>query len=281
MYQSPCRQQGLWAVGRRARHVPADYHDGDRREFMRRHDEESGQLSSAPRRQRREFARCFLTRIADARNLNAAVEHLCRDGDKSPGPNGICLRSLDDRERWQLCRALGQAILDGSYRPGPTRTVRIPKSSGSGTRQLTLHNAEDVVVHRAVVQILQPFLDPQFSEKSFGFRPGLGPEDALLAAAKIAEGQERWSWVTEDIADAFGSVPHVRLLESLHAHDLGEDVIALIARIIGTSTPAHPGWIHTQGRVREVDPQSHHVEHHLARIRAEATKWSVSGEHCS
>ena len=38
----------------------------------------------------------------------------------------------------------------------------------------------------------------------------------------------------EDIADAFGSVPHTRLLEALHAHDLDDAVIALIATIIGT-----------------------------------------------
>ena len=100
-----------------------------------------------------------------------------------------------------------------TYRPGPDRKVKIPKNSGKGTRTLKLQNVEDRIVQRAIVQVIQPFIDPGFAVTSFGYRPELGTEDALATAEFLASGGNLWTWATDDIRDAFDHVPHGRLMD--------------------------------------------------------------------
>ncbi|MCB6722546.1 hypothetical protein LI153_00785 [Blautia marasmi] len=45
----------------------------------------------------------------------------------------------------------------------------------------------DRVIQQAVTQELTPLFEPQFSENSYGFRPGRGQHDALKACKKNVE----------------------------------------------------------------------------------------------
>ncbi|WP_213503401.1 reverse transcriptase domain-containing protein [Novosphingobium decolorationis] len=62
------------------------------------------------------------------------------------------------------------------------RGVEIPKPGGKGVRQLGIPTAVDRLVQQAILQVLDPVLDPTFSASSFGFRPGRGAHDALRQA---------------------------------------------------------------------------------------------------
>src|ERR1019366_4129 len=95
---------------------------------------------------------------------------------------------------------------------GKSRTVKVRKTSGNGTRQLTLLDLFDRVVQRAAVQILQPLLDPLFLPFSLGFRPNRDREHALARAEALAVTERRWCWVVEDLRNAFDLVPQRRLL---------------------------------------------------------------------
>ena len=154
--------------------MPADFHEGSYRDFLRRHERESADAARRTGRQRTEFAGCLFRRAADSRNLRCSIDYLAAEGGSAPGPNGLTLDELDGSERWELARALGEAIRTGRYRPGPHREVRIPKGPGRGMRTLRIRNVEDRVVERAIVQVVQPFLDPTFAPASFGYRPGAG-----------------------------------------------------------------------------------------------------------
>jgi RNA-directed DNA polymerase len=59
--------------------------------------------------------------------------------------------------------------------------VEIPKPGG-GKRQLGIPTVVDRLVQQAILQVLEPLLDPSFSASSFGFRPGRGAHDALYQA---------------------------------------------------------------------------------------------------
>jgi Reverse transcriptase (RNA-dependent DNA polymerase) len=233
MYNSPGRRGGSpWLADARARRVPADFHEGSYRDFLRRHERESADAARRTGRKRSEFAGCLFRRAADSRNLRCAIDYLASEGGSAPGPNGLTLDELDGSERWELARALGASIRTGRYRPGPHREVRISKGAGRGLRTLRIRNVEDRVVERAIVQVIQPFLDPTFSAASFGYRPGRGREHALAYAEAIADTTGAWVWVLDDVRDAFDNVALRRLLDVVRKRLVAEDIVGLIQIVI-------------------------------------------------
>jgi group II intron reverse transcriptase/maturase len=237
MYEGLGRRGGRnRTAGVRAREIPVDAHEGDCRAFLRRHELAAREAARAPRLERANFARSLRDRAADLRNIRCAIDHLDEEPDKAPGPNGRRLDDLDRRERFSLAQAISRAFREGTYTPGPVRLTEIPKGSGTGTRTIAIANVEDRLAQRALTQALQPFLDPQFDDLSFGYRPGRGREDALIEAENLTEQMEAEWWIVDDVADAFGHVPHRRLLEALHARGIDNAMIELIRRAINNAT---------------------------------------------
>jgi hypothetical protein len=212
--------------------VPADLHEGSSEDFLSRHERESADAARRSGRQRTEFARCLLKRAADLRNISCAIRYLASEGGGAPGPDGLTLDELDGAERWGLARALGGPIKSGRFRTGPHREVQIPKTSGRGTRTLCIRNVQDRVVERAIVQVVQAFLDPTFAPSSFGYRPGLGRGHALAHAEAIAERDGLWIWVLDDVKDAFDNVPLGRLLDVVRKRLGAEDIVELVRVVI-------------------------------------------------
>src|SRR5205085_1843950 len=133
-------------------------------------------------------------------------------------------------ERWALARVLGRAIRRGTCRPGPGRTRQEPKASGTGFRTLTIPDSADRVAERAVVQVVQPILDPLFLDTSLGYRPGKGRLDALALARHLARKRGLRVWIAEDLKDAFDLVPQRRLLDVLRHYLPAEPVVRLVER---------------------------------------------------
>ena len=179
--------------------------------FLRRHERAVTEAVHRGRTGLQEIGPELLVRIADTSNLYAAWGYLKRRGGQAPGPNGLRYDDLENAEAYNLLRTISSAIHDDSYRHGPARKVRHPKSSGVGHRTLTLENIEDRTIARAVVQITQPLLDPMFNDDSYGYRPGRSREHALLRAMQLTAAD--MFWVVDDVKDAFDNVPLNRLLD--------------------------------------------------------------------
>jgi len=173
--------------------------------------------------------------IADTNFLRLAWDHLAEHGGEAPGPGGDRYEDFTSTQVWQFCRGLRDELRSGQYQPGPERVIHISKGPGRGSRPLVLQSIEDRVVQRSALMVLQPFLDPLFAELSFGFRPRRGRLDALASAEWYSVAQQRRYWVTEDVQDAFLTVPLPCLLQVVQKHLVDEELVQLVGQIIGNA----------------------------------------------
>jgi len=173
--------------------------------------------------------------ITDERNLRVAWDYLAAYGGQSPGPNGLRYADLAEHEVWSLMRCLRDAIRASIYHPGPIRRIRIPKLSGSGHRIIALQNIEDRVVARAIVQIIQPILDPKFDAASFGYRPGLSRTHAVATAEMHVTSARLTCWIVDDGRDAFDQISRNRLLDVLKM-TLPDNVTEFIQLVMTTDS---------------------------------------------
>lgn len=147
----------------------------------------------------------------------------------SAGADGLTIEQTVEhlKTRWPYIR---EALLNGTYRPQPVRRVEIPKPTG-GTRELGILTVTDMLIQQALLQVLQPLIDPTFSEFSYGFRPGRSAHDAVLQAQRYAQDGFRVV-VDVDLEKFFDRVNHDILMDRLARRIADKAVLRLIRRYL-------------------------------------------------
>jgi RNA-directed DNA polymerase len=186
------------------------------------------QASTAKERQRALTAR-LMEQVCEPANLNRAYARVMANKG-SPGVDGLTVGKLGGWIKRHK-QAFIASLLDGSYQPQPVRGVQIPKPGGKGMRQLGIPTVVDRLVQQAMLQVLEPILDPTFSTSSYGFRPGHSAHDTLAQARQyVAEG--RTIVVDIDLEKFFDKVNHDILMARLGRWVGDKRMLAIIGRFL-------------------------------------------------
>jgi len=180
-------------------------------------------------------ASSLMESVCERRNLLAALARVRRNAG-SPGLDGMTVDDLTGylREEWPRIR---EELLAGRYQPQAVRRVTIAKPGG-GERELGIPTVLDRFIQQALLQVLQPQLDPTFSDHSYGFRPGRRAHGAVRRAQRYIQEGRRWV-VDIDLEKFFDRVNHDILMGRLKRRITDRRVLVLIRRYLGAGILAN------------------------------------------
>ena len=170
----------------------------------------------------------LMERIVERSNAQRAWKRVKRNGG-SPGIDGVTVEEGPAwlREHWPRIR---EELLAGTYQPQLVRRATIPKRGG-GERHLGIPTVVDRLIQQAVLQVLQPDIDPTFSEHSYGFRPRRGAHGAIAEAQRHVQDGKTWV-VDVDLEKFFDRVNHDVLMGRLARRISDERVLRLCRRYL-------------------------------------------------
>jgi len=147
----------------------------------------------------------------------------------APGIDNMSIEKFPDfaRAKWDSIR---ESLSDGSYQPLPVKRVEIPKPAG-GTRPLGIPTVKDRLIQQAIAQVMMPIFDPEFSDASYGFRPGRSAHGAIYKAREYIKEGFRVA-VDMDLSKFFDKVNHDVLMHRMARKIKDKRVLALIGKYL-------------------------------------------------
>jgi len=166
----------------------------------------------------------LLEKVLDRGNLNLAYKRV-KKNNGSHGVDGMKVEELLPYLK-QHGESLKQTLLEEKYRPQPVRRVEIPKLDG-GIRLLGIPTAVDRMIQQALAQVLSPIFEEEFSNYSYGFRPGRNAHDAIKQAEQYIN--EGYNVVVDlDLEKFFDRVNHDKLMYLLSKRISDKRILKLI-----------------------------------------------------
>ena len=163
-------------------------------------------------------------------NLNAAWKRV-KSNKGAEGVDGLDIEGTAAliRRDWDEIKT---RLIAGTYKPRPVKRVEIPKPNG-GTRKLGVPTVLDRFVQQAALQVLSPLFEPDFSEHSYGFRPGRSAHQAVLAARDYQWTGKRWV-VDVDLASFFDEVNHDLLMARVRRRVKDKRMLKLVRAFLSS-----------------------------------------------
>jgi group II intron reverse transcriptase/maturase len=156
-------------------------------------------------------------------------------GAMTPGATG---ETVDGMSLGKIDRII-DAMRHERYRFSPVRRIYIPKPNGN-LRPLGVPSWSDKLVGEVMRLLLEAYYEPQFSDRSYGFRPGRGCHTALRDVAETWTGT---TWFIEaDISDCFGSLDHQIMIDTLAENIQDNRFLRLLRNMLQAGYLEDWGW---------------------------------------
>lgn len=133
----------------------------------------------------------------------------------------------------------------GSYMPSAVKVVEIPKSDGK-VRKLGIPTVPDRIAQMVVKMHLEPIVEPQFHESSYGYRPGKSAHQAV-EKAKV----RCWikDWVIDlDIKGFFDNLDHELVMRAVKKHTSEKWILLYVERWLKASAVLPDGTLVTRDK---------------------------------
>ena len=170
----------------------------------------------------------LLERVLARDNLNRAYKRV-KSNKGAPGIDGMSVEGALPWLREHREELVG-SIRSGKYKPQPVRRKEIPKADG-GVRKLGIPTVVDRIIQQAIAQQLVPIYEPQFSDNSFGYRPGRSGQQAIQRVKEYAE-KGYTQAVLVDLSKYFDTLNHELLMNLMRKSIHDKRVIELIKRYL-------------------------------------------------
>ena len=195
---------------------------------LRRHGIESASRDTVRTEPRHAAGRATMEAVVSRENMLLALRAVERN-QGAAGVDGMTTGQLRGhlRQQWEQIK---EQLLAGTYQPHLVRRVDIPKPGG-GTRMLGIPTVIDRLIQQALHQVMSLVWEPDFSDHSYGFRPGRGAHEAVEAARAHVEAGHRWV-VDLDLEKFFDRVNHDVLMARVGRKIDDRRVLGLIRRYL-------------------------------------------------
>lgn len=170
----------------------------------------------------------LMEKILSGENMKLAHKKV-KANKGAAGIDGISVDDIDGylKENWTSIR---ENIRNRKYRPEPVLRVEIPKPDG-GIRKLGIPTVTDRIIEQAIVQVITPIVEPYFSERSYGFRPGRKAQQAIIKLLEYVN--DGYTYIVDiDLEKFFDNVPQDKLMTLVGKIIQDPDTESLIARYL-------------------------------------------------
>ena len=146
-------------------------------------------------------------------NIKLAYRNMKKnDGSTTPGVDGKTIEHLAKMTEKEVIELVRNKL--EWYTPKAIRRVEIDKGNGK-KRPLGIASIEDRLIQQCILQVLEPICEAKFHDRSNGFRPNRGVENALAQAEKLIQSNKLYIVVDIDIKGFFDNVSHGKLLKQM------------------------------------------------------------------
>ena len=166
----------------------------------------------------------LMSAVLERGNMKRAYDRVLRNKG-APGVDGMTVEGLKPflKAQWPDIKV---QLQEGRYRPSAVRKVEIPKPGG-GMRMLGIPTVLDRLIQQALHQVMSPLFEAEFSNHSYGFRPGRSAAQAVQQARAYVEEGRRWV-VDADLEKFFDRVNHDILMSRVARKVEDKRVLKLI-----------------------------------------------------